>query len=56
MLFSSVIGLWNSTKRKKTNNGRLGPRRRNDGIPPNKKAHSGLSESFKELGGVFVPG
>ena len=38
------------------NDGRLGPRGGKDRIQPNKKAHSGLSESFKELGGVFVPG
>ena len=36
--------------------GRLGPKRRNDRFQPNKKALSGLSASFKDVGRVFVPG
>ena len=38
------------------NDGRLGPRRGNAGIAPNKKAHISLLSGFKGLGGVFVPG
>ena len=34
----------------------LGPKRRNDRFQPNKKRHSGLSESFNGLGGTIVPG
>ena len=51
-----MIGPWNCIKRKKANNGGLGPRGGNDRIQPNKRAHNGPVSGFKGLGGTFVPG
>ena len=51
-----MIGLWNCLKRKKTSNGRLGPRGRKDRIEPNKNAHISLISGFRDFPVPIVPG